>query len=203
MSAFIDYSTGAGLASSTGVRPYLPPLLAGGLARGDIGIDFDGTDFDFLESTAFLAALVAIAVAAFLLERSVANRRRADADDRAGRTWVEVASGVIGVLLGALLFGGALADGGETTWVGLVLGPLCAALGWFAIGGFVERVRARLQPDQAALLTAYSDGAALLLAAIAILVPPLALLAIPGFVFLLLGGRRREGQKYAGLRILR
>jgi hypothetical protein len=203
MSAFIDFSTGAGLASSTGVRPYLPPLLAGGLARGDIGIDFDGTDFAFLESTTFLGVLVALAVAAFLLERSVANRRRADADDRAGRTWVEVGAGVIGVVLGALLFGGALADGGQTTWIGLVLGPLCAALGWFAIGGFVERVRSRLQPDQAALLTAYSDGAALVLAAIAILVPPLALLAIPGFVFLLLGGRRREGQKYAGLRILR
>jgi len=30
-----------------------------------------------------------------------------------------------------------------------------------------------------------------------------ALLAIPGFVLLLMGGRRREGEKYAGLRILR
>jgi hypothetical protein len=67
----------------------------------------------------------------------------------------------------------------------------------------VERVRSRLEPEQAALLTAYADGAALVLAAIAIFVPPLALLAIPGFFLLLAGGRRREGQKYAGLRILR
>ena len=58
-------------------------------------------------------------------------------------------------------------------------------------------------PAQAALVTAYADGAALILAAIAIFVPPLAFLAIPGFVVLLLGGRRREGEKYAGLRILR
>jgi hypothetical protein len=34
-------------------------------------------------------------------------------------------------------------------------------------------------------------------------VPPLALLAIPAFILLLAGGRRREGEKYAGLRILR
>ena len=44
MSLFLDIGTGAGLASAHGVRPFLPPLLAGGLARGDIGIDFDGTD---------------------------------------------------------------------------------------------------------------------------------------------------------------
>jgi hypothetical protein len=89
------------------------------------------------------------------------------------------------------------------TWIGLVFGPLCAALAWLAVGGLVERVRARLEPDQAALVTAYADGAALILAGIAIFLPPLAYLAIPGFVVLLLGGRRREGETYAGLRILR
>jgi hypothetical protein len=195
MSAFLDISTGAGLASSTGVRPYLPPLLAGGLARGDIAIDFDGTDFSFLESPAFLGAVVAVGVVAFFLERSQASE--------AGRGAAELLSGVIGMLLGALLFAGALADGGEATWIGLLAGPLCAVLGWLAVGGLVERVRARLEPDQAALLTAYADAAALMLAAIAIFVPPLALLAIPGFIILLAGGRRREGEKYAGLRILR
>jgi hypothetical protein len=195
MSAFIDISTGAGLASSTGIRPYLPPLLAGGLARGDIAIDFDGTDFSFLESPAFLGAVVAVGVIAFLLERSRSTE--------AGRGIPEFLSGVVGLLLGALLFGGALADGGEAPWIGLLLGPLCAVLGWLAIGGLVERARGRLEPDQAALLTAYADAAALVLAAIAIFVPPLALLAIPGFIVLLMGGRRREGEKYAGLRILR
>ena len=110
---------------------------------------------------------------------------------------------MIALVLGALLFAGALVDNGRDAWIGLVFGPLCAALGWLAIGGLVERVRARLAPDQAALVTAYADGAALILAAIAIFVPPLAYLAIPGFVVLLLGGRRREGEKYAGLRILR
>jgi Domain of unknown function (DUF4126) len=195
MSLFLDIGTGAGLASATGVRPYLPPLLAGGLARGDVAIDFDGTDFSFLESTAFLAAVVVVGVAAFLVERSAANR--------AGRGPAELLAGVIGVVLGALLFAGALADNGHAVWVGLVFGPLCAALAWVAIGGLVERVRSRLEPDQAALLTAYADGAALVLAAIAIFLPPLALLAIPAFVVMIAGGRRREGQKYAGLRILR
>jgi hypothetical protein len=203
MSLFLDISTGAGLASSTGVRPYLPPLLAGGLARADTGIDFDGTDFRFLESTAFLAAVVALGLVAFFLERSRTNRASPDLGGRAGGGPVELLGGVIGVALGALLFAGALADNGHPVWIGLVFGPLCAALAWLAVGGLVERVRARLEPDQAALVTAYADAAALILAAIAVFVPPLALLAIPAFILLLAGGRRREGQKYAGLRILR
>lgn len=203
MSLFLDISTGAGLASSTGVRPYLPPLLAGGLARGDIGIDFDGTDLWWLESPGFLAAVLALAVIGFVVERSEANRASPDIGGRAGRGPAELFAGMMALVLGALLFAGALMDNGQEAWIGLVFGPLCAALGWLAIGGLVERVRGRLEPDQAALVTAYADGAALILAAIAIFVPPLALLAIPGFVVLLLGGRRREGEKYAGLRILR
>ena len=194
----MDIGTGAGLAGATGVRPYLPPLLAGALARSDTGIDFDGTDWSFLESPVFLAAVLALGVGAYLLERRGAG---AQAGER--RSPVELFAGIAGIVLGALLFAGALADGGEESWIGLVLGPLCAALGWLAVGGLVERARRRLEGGAAALLTVYVDAAALVLAAVAIFVPPLSFLALIGFVLLLLGGRRREGEKYAGLRILR
>jgi hypothetical protein len=198
MSLFMDIGTGAGLAGATGVRPYLPPLLTGALARADAGIDFDGTDWSFLESPVFLAAVLGLGVAGYLIER-----RDAGPQAPAGRSPVELFAGIAGVVLGALLFAGALADGGEESWIGLVLGPLCAALGWLAVGGLVERARRRLEGGAAALMTVYADIAALVLAAIAIFVPPLSFLALIGFVVLLLGGRRREDEKYAGLRILR
>ena len=174
------------------MRPYLPPLLAGGLARSDTGIDFDGTDWSFLESPGFLAAVLAVGVIAYLAERSGPNRRS-----------VELFGGVVGVVLGALLFAGALADGGSESWPGLIGGAVCAALGWRAVGGLIERTRSRLQGGAAALLTAYADGVALLMAAIAIFVPPASILAIAAFLVLLPAGRRREGEKYAGLRVLR
>jgi hypothetical protein len=192
MSVFLDSTTGVGLAGATGVRPYLPPLLAGALARGDTGIDFDGTDWHFLESTGFLLAVLAVGVVAYLLERSGPNQRA-----------VQLFSGILGLVLGAFLFAGALADGGSAAWPGIVAGPVCAFLGWQAVGGLVERARSRLEGGAAALLTAYADGVALLLAAIAIFLPPLSILAIIAFVVLLLGRRRREGEKYAGLRVLR
>jgi hypothetical protein len=196
MSLFLDIGTGAGLAGATGVRPFLPPLLAGALARGDVGIDFDGTDWSFLESPGFLAAVLVLAFASYAIDRSAAR-------DREGRSPAALALLVVSAVLGALLFAGSLADGGHDSLFGLVAGALCAILGWAAVSGVLDRARRRLDAGAAALLSVYADGAALLLAAIAVLVPPASFLALAGFVVLLLRGRGREGEKYAGLRILR
>ncbi|MBD0280690.1 MAG: DUF4126 family protein [Thermoleophilaceae bacterium] len=209
MSLFLDIGTGAGLAGATGVRPFLPPLLAGALARADVGIDFDGTDWSFLESPVFLLAVLALAVLAYGAERSAANRappagRAAPGSPgSAPRDVFAIGGGIIALVLGAFLFAGALADGGEESWIGLVAGPACAALAWLAVGGLLERARRRLQGGAATLLGMYAEGAALLLAALAILLPPVSYLALVAFVVLLVGGRRREGEKYAGLRVLR
>jgi hypothetical protein len=199
MSVFLDIGTGAGLAGATGVRPFLPPLLAGALARRDVGIDFDGTDWSFLESPGFLVAVLALAVLAYIAERSGANR----APPEGGRGALAIAGGLIGLVLGALLFAGAMADGGEESWIGLVAGPVCAALGWFAVGGLLGRVRGRLEGGAATLVGVYAEAAALVIAAVAIFLPPVSYLVLVVFVVLLFGGRRREGEKYAGLRVLR
>ena len=58
MNFLLDILQGAGLGAATGLRPFLPALAAGALARGDVGVDFEGTSFAFLESPVWLLALV-------------------------------------------------------------------------------------------------------------------------------------------------
>ena len=52
----LDLLQGLGIAAAIGIRPFLPALLVGALAAGNLGVDFEGTDFAFLEETAFLLA---------------------------------------------------------------------------------------------------------------------------------------------------
>jgi cytochrome bd-type quinol oxidase subunit 2 len=194
MSLIFDIGQGAGLAGSSGVRPFLPPLLAGALARGDVGLDFSGTSYAFLESPWWLVLLFALAVASYLVERrrpEVVTSRQA-----------EIVLGLLGVVFGALLFAGSLADTNHTSWPGLIGGAACALLGFAAVGGLLRRTRRRLDDSAAAFLTAYADLISLALAGLAILFPPIAFVALAGFVLLVISGRRASGQKYEGLRVL-
>ena len=61
---------GLGIAAAIGIRPFLPVLLAGALATADLGVDFEGTDFSFLERPGFLLVMVAsVAVFGFVDRR--------------------------------------------------------------------------------------------------------------------------------------
>src|SRR5205085_2255192 len=90
ISLFMDIGQGAGLSGSSGVRPFLPSLLAVALARENSGVDFSGTDFSFLESPAFLLVVFVLALGSYAL-----GRRRQNVP--------EAVLLALGVVLGALL----------------------------------------------------------------------------------------------------
>jgi hypothetical protein len=190
----LDLLQGAGIAAAIGIRPFLPVLLAGALASADLGLDFDGTDFAFLEEWPFLlGVLVLVAIS------DLATRRRANLET-GPVVWLLL---TIAVVLGALEGAGSLADRGHPVLAGIVAGAAAATLGFFAARSLFGRVRRRLDRDAQSVLPLYGEGAALGAAGASILFPPLAILVLAGLAWLLAGGRRRAGEKYAGLRILR
>ncbi len=192
MQLLIDILQGMGLSGAAGVRPFLPALVAGALAIGDIGIDYEDTPFAFLEQPAWLIAVLVALIAVVILMRraSIAGP-------------LESATQGLGLGLGALLFAATLADNSDIWWPGLLAGGLCAALAAAATRSLLTRVRARLDPEARAALPVYLEGTAVLIAGLAVVAAPTSVLALGFFAFLLRGGKRREGEKYAGLRILR
>jgi hypothetical protein len=190
----LDLLQGAGIAAAIGIRPFLPVLLAGALASADLGLDFDGTDYAFMEEWPFLlGVLVLVAVTDF------AQRRRANLET-GPVVWMLL---TVAVVLGALQGAASLADHGHPVVAGIAAGVAAAALGFFAARSLFGRVRRRLDAEAQTVLPLYGEGVALGAAGASILFPPLAIVVIGGLAWLLAGGRRRAGEKYAGLRILR
>ena len=191
MSTLLDVLTGLGVALAVGLRPFLPALVVGLLALANATIDFDGTSFSFLESPIVLVVLAVLAVALLVARDRLAGEP--------GRLVLLVA----GVVLGALLFAATLDDHADVWWPGLIAGAALALFAAAAASGVIERASARLDAGTRATLPLYVEVAAALLALLSVLLPPVGLVALVGFGLLLRGGRRREGEKYAGLRILR
>lgn len=185
ISLFLDIGQGTGLSSASGVRPFLPPILAASLGHADLGVNFSGGDFAFLESYVFIAAVAVLAIVSHVREIP------------------PPVLGALAVTLGALLFAGSLTEGGRDGWIGLPLGAACAAVAWYASARFFARARARLGPDSGGFVEVYGDLVALSIAFVSIVVPPLAFGALAACIFLLIRGRAAEGRKYEGLRILR
>jgi uncharacterized membrane protein len=191
MKLLLDILQGLGLATAAGVRPFLPTLVAGAFATADVGVDYDHTAFSFLESPVFLLVVAVVMVVSFVL--------RSRLETPAGMAALQG----ISIGLGALLFAATLDDRNAVWWPGLIGGLLAAALAGIVVRDLFGRVRARLDREAAAALPIYAEGVAVVLAALSILIPPVSVIAVGFLVWLLARGRRREGEKYAGLRILR
>jgi Domain of unknown function (DUF4126) len=191
---FLVTSQGIGSALSAGVRAAVAALVVGLLAAADLGVDFDGTDFAFLESAVWLAAAGLLTLGGLVL-----------AHRRASIPTAVVA--LIAAAVGALLFGGSLADEGDAAWPGLMAGAACGLLGYVAshafFAGASARARARTEDHPVSFMELIADVAAAILAGLAVAIPPVSLLALAFAGWVLIARRRRSQQKYEGLRILR
>jgi hypothetical protein len=191
-----DIFQGIGIAAAVGIRPFLPALVVGALAAGDVQIDFAHSDFSFLQHVPFLLVMVVGAALLVLLERRLSGGRLTDGPVAGGLA-------LAALTIGALLFAGSLARGGYASWPGLVGGVICAAVGIAATRPLLARVRQRLDAETAGALPLFAEGTAIIAAALSVLLPPVGLIVLLLLLWLLFAGRGRDEQKYAGLRILR
>lgn len=188
-----DIFQGIGIAAAVGIRPFLPALAAGALASGDVEIHFKGTGYSFLQGAPFLLAMAVCAIALAIIGR------RLDIERPPALAVLALA----GAALGALFFAGSLRRGHYVAWPGIVGGIACALIAVAATAPLLRRVRSRLDASATGALQVYAEAAAVLLAALSIVAPPVGVIGLLALLWLLLAGRGRGEQKYAGLRILR
>src|SRR5579875_1829352 len=200
MHLVFDIFQGLGVAAAIGVRPFLPALVTGALAAGDVELSFHRTKVHFLQQPVFLLIMVVAIVLLVLAERRLAGRQGA------GRP-LAIVLAVCAVVLGALFCGGAFAHYHHhhhaLLWIGLVVGILAALVGIAATQPLLTRVRARLDAESGGVLPVVTDVAAALAAALSVLAPPVGVIVVIALLWLLVAGRGRTDRKYAGLRILR
>ena len=60
MKLLIDILQGMGIAGAAGIRPFLPAFVTGAAGRADLLVDFEGTDFDFLEHNWWLIVMAVL-----------------------------------------------------------------------------------------------------------------------------------------------
>ncbi|MFZ1996109.1 MAG: DUF4126 family protein [Solirubrobacteraceae bacterium] len=196
MHLVFDIFQGIGVAAAVGIRPFLPALAVGALGAADAQIDFAHSSFSFLQQAPFLLVMV-IGVALLGVTERQATREMLE-----GRL-VTLSLAAVSLILGALLFAGALAQGHHAVWPGLIAGVICGGIGLMATRPLLERVRARLDDQTVAMVPLFSESGALLAAVLTVLLPPVGVVVLALLIWLLYAGRRRSEQKYAGLRILR
>ena len=133
-----DIFQGMGIAAAVGIRPFLPSVVVGALAAGDVEIHFKHTDYSFLQGTVFLLVLVVLVILLALGERRVTEKAPSQRP-------LAIVLALASLALGALFFAGSLARGHYAAWPGLIGGVICAAIGVAATVPLLARVRARLE----------------------------------------------------------
>ena len=198
MDYLLDLLQGLGIAAAIGIRPFLPTLLAGApWPRATSGWT---STTPISPSWSRPGSCSAIVVAVAVL--GVVDRRRGA--DTSGRDPVVVILLVISLVLGALFAAGSIADAlrrlvarpdRRSAGRARSASPPRARCSAASARGWTTRPRARCRSTPRARRCAA--------AGLSILFPPLAILVVAALAWLLIGGRRRAGEKYAGLRILR
>lgn len=195
MDLFLAICQGLGLALAIGIGGAVAVLFVSFMGSIEAGIDPGATDYEFITATWFLVTLLAIVVLAILAR---------------GRDLARLPIVALLAAAGAIIFAASLAEEGETAWPGLVAGAIVTALAAIVAADVLDGAIARAkaagteQADDAAntLIISFVFGG-IVIAALALFVPPVSIVVALVLLAVAIGRRRKSGEKYEGLRILR
>jgi hypothetical protein len=177
-------------------------ITTGVLAHEDAGVDFTGTDWSWMESWVFIGIVAALFIAFWVMDREAKSAliRPGGRATEAGPPYAFFCA-----VAGALLFAGSLADGGHTSWPGLVAGALIGLVGYLALGLLFMRANQRVLAagDPGVVLGLGRDLLTIALTVVVVLADVVGYVVLVAAIILMLTARRREGEKYEGLRVLR
>ena len=200
---------GLGLALAVGIGGPIAALFAAMMGSLKVGFNPEGTDYSFVTATWFLVTLLAVVVIIVLAR---------------GRELARTPVLLLLAAIGAVVFAASLAEEGYAAWPGLIAGALVAGATAMVAGETLDGAIARAkaagagrgglgrdagdgtttpEADAANALVVGFTVAGVVVAALALLVPPVSVVVAVALVALALGRRRTAGEKYEGLRILR
>lgn len=212
METLLDILAALGVGAAAGLAPFVALAVVVLLAAIHVGVNPAGSDFSFLDD------IVAVVVAALVLIQSIFAdlsgnlKLRIAADHRIHVSVHIVVAAAMGALSGLVVF--AASD--QERAIGAVIGGAAAAfVAWGGsnfFGRVSERVKRQREADKAKGRQRGGDAGAIALAvdlltvaavALAMIVPPTGLVLPLLVLITLLGRRRKQQQKYEGLRSLR
>jgi uncharacterized membrane protein len=192
-SLFAQVGMGAGLATLSGLRAFLPLAMVGLFARHQwlSAPDLHGTSFAFLMSPWLIGTFFVLALLEIVVDKIPVVGTAQD-----------LVATPLRILAGAVLFGAALVHHGTpVTVVGMVAGG--------AIAGASHGAKSVVRPGAATagatspFISLFEDVAAALGTVLVMLLPVVGMLLLLFLLFLIYRILRRRRSKYKGLRILR
>lgn len=191
MDLFLAICQALGLGLALGIGGPLVALFIAAMAALGAGIDPSGTDWEFLGAEWFVLLMLVANVIGFYTDRN----RQANPARTAGF------AGAIGAIAGAA----ALAAEGEPAAIGFVVGAAAGVSAGLIAGQVLSGAQARAERDGAAAstLTFIFAFTGIAVAALSLFVPPVSIAVLVALVALALARRRKAGEKYEGLRVLR
>lgn len=194
MDLFLAICEALGLGLAAGLGGPLAWLFIAVMAGLQAGIDPRGTDSAFIGEIWFIG---------LLLVANVLELLRPNPRDRNRRRVAVAVAAVFGAVFGSA----ALAAEGESTTIGFLIGGLAgigaALVASDLLSGAQARIEAGPEAGSPVTLGLILGAAGVLVAVLALFLPPSSLLVAGLLAALVISRRRKADQKYQGLRILR